>query len=63
VKCVTCSDEVVPIRVTALPDGARAVVDVGGSTEEVSVSLIDAAVGDFILVHAGVAIAKVHAPG
>jgi hydrogenase maturation factor len=63
VKCVTCSDEVMPIRVTALLDGGRASVDVGGSTEEVSVSLIDAAVGDFILVHARVAIAKVHAPG
>jgi hydrogenase expression/formation protein HypC len=60
---VTCSDEVVPIRVTALLDGGRAAVDVGGSAEEVSVSLIDAAVGDFILVHAGVAIAKLHDPG
>jgi hydrogenase expression/formation protein HypC len=63
VKCVTCSDEVVPIRVTALLDGGRAAVDVGGSAEEVSVSLIDAAIGDFILVHASVAIAKLHDPG
>jgi hydrogenase expression/formation protein HypC len=55
--CVTCSDEAVPVRVTALlPDGL-ALVDTGRGLEEVSVALVDAAVGDRVLVHAGEAIA------
>ena len=45
VKCVTCSDEAVPRRVTALLEGGRATVDVDGAVEEVSVELVDAAVG------------------
>jgi len=42
--CITCSD--------------LAVVDTGQSLEEVSVALVDAAVGDTILVHAKEAIAR-----
>ena len=61
-KCVTCSDEAVPRRVTALLEGGRATVDVDGAVEEVSVELVDAAVGDVVLVHAGVAIGKVRDP-
>jgi hydrogenase expression/formation protein HypC len=57
--CITCSDAAVPVTVTALlPDGL-AEVDTGAGTEEVSVALVDAAVGDTVLVHAGEAIAKV----
>jgi hydrogenase expression/formation protein HypC len=58
--CVTCSDEAVPVRVVRLRDGDLADVDVGdGRTEEVSVALVDAAVGDTVLVHAKEAIGVV----
>jgi hydrogenase expression/formation protein HypC len=56
--CVTCSDEAVPVRVVRLLDANLAVVDTGQSLEEVSVALVDAAVGDTILVHAKEAIAR-----
>jgi hydrogenase expression/formation protein HypC len=55
--CVTCSDEAVAVRVIRLRDGDLADVEVGdGRTEEVSVALVDAAVGDTVLVHAKEAI-------
>jgi hydrogenase expression/formation protein HypC len=57
--CITCSDEAVEVRVVELLDADLAVVDTGQSLEEVSVALVDAAVGDTILVHAKEAIAKV----
>jgi len=58
--CVTCSDEAVAVRVVRLRDGDLADVDVGdGRTEEVSVALVDAAVGDTVLVHAKEAIGLV----
>ena len=57
--CITCSDEAVQVRVVQLLDADLAVVDTGQSTEEVSVALVDAAVGDTILVHAKEAIAVV----
>jgi hydrogenase expression/formation protein HypC len=56
--CVTCSDEAVPVRVVRLLAANLAVVDTGRSLEEVSVALVDAAVGDTILVHAKEAIAR-----
>jgi hydrogenase expression/formation protein HypC len=56
--CVTCSDEAVPVRVVRLLDANLAMVDTGQSLEEVSVALVDAAVGDTILVHAKEAIAR-----
>jgi hydrogenase expression/formation protein HypC len=62
--CITCSDEAVQVRVVQLLDAHLAMVDTGQSTEEVSVALVDAAVGDTILVHAKEAIAVVGgAPG
>ncbi len=57
--CITCSDEAVQVRVVQLLDAGLAVVDTGQSMEEVSVALVDAAVGDTILVHAKEAIAVV----
>ena len=57
--CITCSDEAVQVRVVRLLDADLAVVDTGQSTEEVSVALVDAVVGDTILVHAKEAIAVV----
>jgi hydrogenase maturation factor len=58
--CVTCSDEAVAVRVVRLRDGDLAEVDVGGGRiEEVSVALVDARVGDTVLVHAKEAIGLV----
>jgi hydrogenase expression/formation protein HypC len=57
--CVTCGDRAVPVRVLELLDGGMARVDTGASVEEVSVELVEAAVGDTLLVHAGVAIGRV----
>ncbi|MGH8938119.1 MAG: HypC/HybG/HupF family hydrogenase formation chaperone [Actinomycetes bacterium] len=49
------------MRVTrVLPDGL-ALVDTGQGVEEVSVGLVDASVGDVVLVHAKEAIAVVPA--
>ena len=56
--CITCSDQAVPARVTALLADGLALVDAGGpAVEEVSVALVDARVGDVVLVHAKEAIA------
>jgi hydrogenase expression/formation protein HypC len=55
--CITCSDEAVPVRVVRLLDADLAMVDTGQSLEEVSVALVDATVGDTVLVHAKEAIA------
>jgi hydrogenase expression/formation protein HypC len=58
--CITCSDTAVPVTVVRLLDDGLALVDTGGgSTEEVSVALVTAGVGDTILVHAKEAIAVV----
>jgi len=55
--CITCSDTAVPVTVlTLLGDGLAEVVTERG-TEEVSVALVPAKVGDTVLVHAGEAIA------
>lgn len=56
--CVTCSDEALPVVVVTLLPDELAVVDTGrGPHEEISVALVDAAVGDTVLVHAKEAIA------
>ena len=57
--CITCSDEAVEVRVVELLEAGLAVVDTGQSMEEVSVALVDATVGDTVLVHAKEAIAVV----
>ena len=61
--CITCSDEAVPVRVLRLLDADLALVDTGVSHEEVSVALVDAAVGDTVLVHAKEAIAVLERAG
>ena len=64
--CITCSDTAVAVTVTALLDDGLAMVDTGagpGTEEEVSVALVDAVVGDTVLVHAGEAIARVEPCG
>lgn len=57
--CITCSDQALPVTVVELLDDGLARVDTGQSHEEVSVALVEAAVGDVVLVHAGEAIARV----
>lgn len=56
--CITCSDTAVRVEVVRLLADDLAVVDTGGGhQEEVSVGLVEAQVGDTILVHAREAIA------
>ncbi len=58
--CITCSDAAVAVTVVRLLGDGLAMVDTGaGPQEEVSVALVDADVGDVVLVHAGEAIATV----
>ena len=57
--CITCSDTAVAVRVVTLLPDDLALVDTGAGQEEVSVALVQAAVGDTILVHAKEAIAVV----
>ena len=60
--CITCSDTAVAVTIIELCGDDLAMVDAGagpGTEEEVSVALVDAGVGDTVLVHAGEAIAKV----
>jgi len=49
----------VPVRIVELLGDGMVRVDTGVSIEEVCIELIEAAVGDTILVHAKVAIGKV----
>ncbi len=59
--CITCSDAAVEVTVFSLLGDGLALVDTGaGTREEVSVALVEAGVGDVVLVHAGEAIATVH---
>jgi hydrogenase expression/formation protein HypC len=61
--CVTCSDSAVAVTIVRLLDDDLAVVDTGDGEEEVSVALVDAGVGDTILVHAREAIAVIGSSG
>ena len=56
--CITCSDSAVEVTVVELLDHELAIVDTGSGTEEVSIALVSAGVGDRILVHASEAIVK-----
>ena len=58
--CITCGDVAVEATVTALLPQRMALVDAGAGDEEVSVALVDAHVGDVVLVHAKETIALVH---
>lgn len=60
--CITCSDTAVEVTVVELLEDELAVVDTGSTREEVSVALVEADVGDRILVHAGEAIARLENP-
>lgn len=59
-RCITCSDEGLPMRILALADasGQAVCLDEDGAEQSVAVDLVEpVAIGDDILVHAGVAIA------
>jgi hydrogenase maturation factor len=60
-RCITCGDVAVEATVTAVLADGLALVDAGAGDEEVSVALVDAVVGDVVLVHAKEAIAVVPA--
>jgi hydrogenase maturation factor len=60
--CITCSDEAVAVRIVQLLPDELAIVDTGSGTEEVSVALVSAGLGDEILVHAKEAIAVLGRP-
>ena len=47
-----------PARVAALLPDEMAVVDLGGVRKEISLALVDAAVGDYVIVHVGYALTK-----
>jgi len=47
----------IPARITALHDGHMATINLAGVEREVSVELVDASVGDYVIVHVGIAIA------
>ena len=58
--CITCSDTAVPVTVLEVRPGDLALVDTGtDAPEEISIALVDARMGDVVLVHAGEAIAVV----
>lgn len=60
--CPVCADEAIPGRVLALRPFNMALVEMPQAQQEVALDLIDdAQVGDQLLVHAGVAIAKIEA--
>jgi hydrogenase maturation factor len=61
--CITCSDQAVEVQIMRLLGDDLALVDTGSSEEEVSVALVDAQVGDVILVHAKEAIALLRRDG
>lgn len=55
--CVTCSDAAVPGTIVALLDDSLAIIGTPAGEEEISVALVEATIGDKVLVHAGEAIA------
>ncbi len=57
--CITCSDRAVEVIVVELLADRMALVETGSGRETVSVALVDAAVGDTVLVHAGEALMSI----
>jgi hydrogenase expression/formation protein HypC len=58
--CVTCGDVAVPTRVLAVAGGAAEVEDRVGNRAAVAIDFVpETRPGDLLLVHAGVAIARI----
>lgn len=48
-----------PAQVTQLLDNERAIVNLGGISKEISVSLLDRiSIGDYVIIHVGFALTK-----
>ncbi len=61
-RCITCADEGVPMRVVGLDDNGALCTDGAGVLQSVAVELVaPVGLGDELLVHAGVAIARLGA--
>jgi hydrogenase maturation factor len=55
--CITCADDGAPMRVLRVRDDALALCgDDAGAHHTVELALVEAGVGDQVLVHAGVAL-------
>ncbi len=48
----------VPARIVAIKEHELADVEIGGVQREASLALVDAVVGDYVILHAGIAIAR-----
>lgn len=58
-RCATCADEGIEALVVHVLDDAMAAVEMEGRRQEVAIELLDdIRAGDRLLVHAGVAIAR-----
>ncbi len=59
-RCLTCSDDMTPVRVIHLDqERGLALVQGGNQGEEIDITLVeDVSPGDLLLVHGGVAIAR-----
>jgi hydrogenase expression/formation protein HypC len=56
-RCITCGDEGTPMRVLRVREDALALCeDDAGAHHTVELALVEAGVGDLLLVHAGVAL-------
>jgi hydrogenase maturation factor len=54
--CITCGDEGLPMRVLKVRGDQGLCEDDGGAHHTVELALVEAGVGDQVLVHAGVAL-------
>ena len=54
--CITCADDGVPMRVLKIREDLGLCEDEAGAHHTVELALVDAAPGDQVLVHAGVAL-------
>jgi hydrogenase expression/formation protein HypC len=61
--CITCGDVAVPLTVVEISGRDAVCADEQGRTETIATELVGAvAVGDRLLVHAGVALERLEAP-
>jgi hydrogenase assembly chaperone HypC/HupF len=60
--CITCGDEGIPMRVIELRDGTAVCADEERKRHKIDIELVaPVAIGDELLVHAGVAIVQLQA--
>jgi len=49
----------IPTKIVELLDGDMAKVDLDGVRKEISLAMVDAEVGDYVIVHVGYALSKI----